>query len=192
MSNRFKSALFSGFNRRDVVSYITDQAKQKEALSDQTAGLEAQLEDVRQALADAQKENETLRAELAEARQRAAAAEETCRGMQQAVRSSLAELNALSGTFDGRTKEDTRGEDAELPEPEEETELFEEPCFPEDDTPADPVPAEDAAPEAEEDVCEQPGDDTPAEDVPEEPAASAAEGAPVKRRTVEIRRHERI
>ena len=46
MSNRFKSALFSGFNRRDVVSYITDQAKQKEALSDQTAGLEAQLEEV--------------------------------------------------------------------------------------------------------------------------------------------------
>ena len=78
------------------------------------------------------------------------------------------------------------------PEPEEETELFEEPCSPEDDTPADPVPAEDAAPEAEEDVCEQPGDDTPAEDVPEEPAASAAEGAPTKRRTVEIRRHERI
>ncbi|MBR6206247.1 MAG: DivIVA domain-containing protein [Oscillospiraceae bacterium] len=191
MSNRFKSALFSGFNRRDVVSYITDQAKQKEALSDQAAGLEAQLEEVRQALADAQKENETLRAELAEARQRAAAAEETCRGMQQAVRSSLAELNALSGTFDGRTKE-VPGEDAELPEPEEETELFEEPRFPEDDTPADPVPAEDAAPEAEEDVCEQPGDDTPAEDVPEEPAASAAEGAPTKRRIVEIRRHERI
>ena len=192
MSNRFKSALFSGFNRRDVVSYITDQAKQKGALSDQTAGLEAQLEEVRQALADAQKENETLRAELAEARQRAAAVEETCRGMQQAVRSSLAELNALSGAFDSRAEEDIPGEDAELPEPEEETELFEEPCFPEDDTPADPVPAEDAAPEAEEDVCEQPGDDTPAEDVPEEPAASAAEGAPVKRRTVEIRRHERI
>ena len=163
MSNRFKSALFSGFNRRDVVSYITDQAKQKEALSDRTAELEAQIEELRAALDEVREENLTLQAELAVARQRADEAEETCRGLQKAVRSSLTELNALSGTFDAA------GEEA--PEAE---------------------PAEDPLPETEDsnDVPDLP-EDAPA-DLPTEEADAPAEEAPPKKRTVEIRRHERI
>ena len=189
MSNRFKSALFSGFNRRDVVSYITDQAKQKETLAGQTAELEAKLEEARQALAEARAENESLQAELAEARRRADKAEETCRGLQQAVRSSLTELNALSGAF--ASEEETvvpvegsiLSEDASVPEA---------PSFPEDDTPAEPALAEISVSEAEEVTFEFPGDDTPADEPSEEPAAPPADEPPVKRRTVEIRRHERI
>ena len=181
MSNRFKSALFSGFNRRDVVSYITDQAKQKEALAGQTAELEARLDEMRQALAEAQAENQALQAELAEAIQRADSAEETCRSLQQAVRSSLTELNALSGIFE--CEEEAAPEESDVPE---------EPAFPGDDTPADPEPAEPEISAEEEDVCEAPGDDTPADGLPEEPAVLPADEPPAKKRTVEIRRHERI
>ena len=186
MSNRFKSALFSGFNRRDVVSYITDQANQKEDLAGQTAELEAQLEQARQALAEAQAENRALQAELAEARQRADSAEETCRSLQQAVRSSLTELNALSGAF-ACEEEAESAEESAVPE---EPAYPEEPAFPEDDTPAEPEPAEPEVSGAEEDGCEFPGDDTPAGELPEEPAAPPADEPLVKRRTVEIRRHE--
>ena len=187
MSNRFKSALFSGFNRRDVVSYITDQAKQKEALAGQTAKLETQLEEARQALAEAQAENQSLQAELAEARRRADRAEETCRGLQQAVRSSLTKLNALSGAF-ACEEETVPGEDSILSEDSSATEY---PSFPEDDTPAEPAPAELSLSEAEE-MYEFPGDDTPADELSEELAAPPADEPPVRRRTVEIRRHERI
>ena len=194
MSNRFKSALFSGFNRRDVVSYITDQAKQKEVLNDRTAELEALLEEAREALAAAQEENRALLTRAEEAEQRAAKAEETCRGLQQAVRSSLAELTALSGAFDaedGDTPEGTEEppEGSDFPEefPEEAPEK--DPDFPEDDTPAEPEPAESGPAEAEEEadvskVWKRPGDDTPADGPVEE--------EPVRKRTVEIRRHGRI
>ena len=188
MSNRFKSALFSGFNRRDVVSYITDQAKQKETLAGQTAELEAQLEEARKALSESQAENMALRAELEEARQRAARAEETCRGLQQAVRSSLTELNALSGAFECE-EEAVTGEETGLPE---------DPALPDDtvcleeDTPAETKPEDASTSEPEEEPYGLPEDDTPAGESPEEPAAPLAEDAPAKRRTVEIRRHERI
>ena len=190
MSNRFKSALFSGFNRRDVVSYITDQAKQKEVLNDRTAELEALLEEAREALAAAQEENRALLTRAEEAEQRAAKAEETCRGLQQAVRSSLAELTALSGAFDAEDGDTPEGTE-EPPEgsdfPEEDP--AEGPGFPEDDTPAEPEPAESGPAEAEEEadvskVWERPGDDTPAD--------GPAEEEPVRKRTVEIRRHGRI
>ncbi len=186
MSNRFKSALFSGFNRRDVVNYITDQARQKEVLSDRTSELEAQLEQLRGALAAAQEENETLRTELAEAELRAERAEETCRGLQKAVRSSLTELNALSGTFVGEEEEEENARAARDPEAEE------TPAFAEDDTPAEPAPAEESAAPSEPEEPEAPGDDTPAEAPPaKEPAAPSEPDVP-KKRTVEIRRHERI
>ena len=190
MSNRFKSALFSGFNRRDVVSYITDQAKQKEALSDQAAELSSQLEELREALAAAREENQALQAELAEARQRADRAERTCRDLQQAVRSSLTELNVLSGAF-GCDEEETPAEAPEAVLPPE------GPGIPEDDGPdTDPgdigLPDTGDSPEPADNGPEFPGDDTPADVPSEEPAAPAAEDAPVKRRTVEIRRHERI
>ena len=191
MSNRFKSALFSGFNRRDVVSYITDQAKQKEELSGQSAELAAQLEELRQALDAFREENQALQSELEAARQRADRAEKTCRDLQHAVRSSLTELNVLSGTF----APDTPGD---IPEAAGVTDVSPEGSgFPEDDGPdtepgdIDLAEAEDIS-EPVENGPEFPGDDTPA-DVPcEEQASSAAEAVPVKRRTVEIRRHERI
>ncbi len=190
MSNRFKSSLFSGFNRRDVVSYITGQAKEKEALSDRTAELEAQVEELRTALSEAHEENQALQSELSEARQRAEQAEETCRGLQQAVRSSLTELNALSGVFERR-------EEAEVPDlpADDDGNVVPEkaPTFAEEEPSAEPEPSEgcDCAPEAEEPGAETPVDGSSAEPS-DSPAAPSAEEPTPKRRTVEIRRHERI
>ena len=118
----------------------------------------------------------------------AARAEETCRGLQQAVRSSLTELNALSGAFECE-EEAVTGEETGLPE---------DPALPDDtvcleeDTPAETKPEDASTSEPEEEPYGLPEDDTPAGESPEEPAAPLAEDAPAKRRTVEIRRHERI
>ena len=205
--SRFKSALFSGFNRRDVVSYITDQAKQKQALNDRAAELEAQLEQTREALDAAREENQALVARVTQAEQaaeaaaaRAEKAEETCRGLQKAVRSSLTELNALSGAFDEEATDEAPGET----DTEGAAEFPEGPGFPEDVPPDEEEPLEGSGfPEGElsdeEEPLEGPGfpegnapEEAPAEEAPEEPAVPAEEAPPVRRRTVEIRRHERI
>lgn len=100
MSNRFKRSFLSGFDRRDVVDYVSRQAKEKDGLAEKAAGLEQALDELRGELDASLEENRRLRESLEQAQEQKREADETCRRLQEAVRASILGLNELAGTFD--------------------------------------------------------------------------------------------
>lgn len=88
MSNRFRNSLFSGFDRKDVVSYVTGQAQEKEllaqanaALSEEVSRLRAELDDAHARISEMEQAAESCRAAADKAERELAAMKETVSGV---------------------------------------------------------------------------------------------------------------
>jgi len=95
MSNRFKSSVFSGFDRKDVVAYVSGQAQEKESLIKANIALEDEIAVLKTELEDSKRKIDELELQVEAYRFSAEKAKEEMTDLQETVLTIISQLTDL-------------------------------------------------------------------------------------------------